>query len=266
MESILIAQLSMYDWPELRPITDQLWRAIALACRHRKILAPPALDRSIKEEEAWLSPNLLLGQTCGLPYVLRLRNRVRLLGVMTYDVPGCEGGQYHSVLIIRSNSMRTDLADFRGACVAINAWDSYSGCLALYRQITGIANADNCLGRIILTGSHRASIRAVAEGVADLASIDCIAWGLALQHERAAKRVRVISKTDSRPGLPLITSHDRTDAECDSLQEALGEAVEKLNPAIRVALRLTGFIRKVETDYDSILEDHNQTMILPRVT
>ena len=252
-----IAQLPMYDWPEVRSATNKLWQSIAMAFTRYGVPVPTALDRSIPVEKVWRSPNLLLAQTCGLPYVRYLRDTVRILGVMAYDLSGCRTGEYHSVLVVNQATAISELKACRGVRVAINSDDSYSGCLALDRAVATFFEGI-FFGERIPTGSHRESIRAVARGIADLAAIDCVAWALALKHEPATERVRVMGTTNSRPGLPLITSRSRSDTDCESLQTALEEAVAQLERSSRDALQLLAFVRKEETDYDCIEADEQR--------
>ena len=228
-----------------------------MAFARHGIPMPKTLNRSIPAEKVWHSPNLLLTQTCGLPYVRYLRDTVRVLGAMAYDLPGCRVGDYHSVLVVHHASAISELNACRGVRVAINSDDSYSGCLALDRQIATFREGSFFKERI-LTGSHRESIRAVAQGIADVAAIDCVAWALARKHEPETERVRVVGTTNSRPGLPLITCRSRSKAECEALQIALEEAVAQLERSSRDALLLLAFVRKEEADYDSIMADERR--------
>ena len=40
MPSLLIAQLPMYDWPEVHEANDRLWQIVASECKNRSISAP----------------------------------------------------------------------------------------------------------------------------------------------------------------------------------------------------------------------------------
>ena len=75
-----VAALGMYDWPEVRGETDQLWAAIRDGLRGLKMDAPDALDRGGDLWSVWRSPALTLSQTCGLPFAARLAGTVSLLG------------------------------------------------------------------------------------------------------------------------------------------------------------------------------------------
>src|SRR5690606_24608272 len=59
--------LPMYDWPEIREATDQLWRAIRRQLADRGIDAPATLQRQGDPEAMWRDRVLLLSQTCGYP-------------------------------------------------------------------------------------------------------------------------------------------------------------------------------------------------------
>ena len=202
------AALPMYDWPEARAATDRFFNAL----RAHVPELPAALTRpsdTAALHARWRDPALLLAQTCWGPMGQGLAAHVTVLAQPDYsDVPGGRGVFYRSALVARDGAacpvpatpgpvLPEGLARRR---LAINGADSLSGALAL------VADAGVSLQGARVTGSHRASIRAVAEGGADLAAIDCRSWALALEHEPAARALRVIGWTAERPGLPFITS------------------------------------------------------------
>ena len=65
----MIAALQMYDWPEVAARTDAFWDRVAASLSAEGIAAPAALSRPGDLAAAWADPALLLGQSCGLPYV-----------------------------------------------------------------------------------------------------------------------------------------------------------------------------------------------------
>ena len=183
-----IAQLPMYDWPEVRVATDALWAEIHTALQKRGIASPDTLDREEATETAWLSPRLLLSQTCGLPLVQDLCDQVAVLGRFTYQGLSATG-DYHSVIVVRQSESIDHPEALRGQRAAINHEDSYSGCLALKRW-AGKLDAENAFfTSVIATGSHRDSVCAVANGFADTAAIDYVSW--CLETGRASCRERV---------------------------------------------------------------------------
>ena len=206
----VLATLPMYDWPEERAALD------AFYTRLRTLVPelPAALTRPQTAEDLhalWRNPALLLGQTCWGPMGAGLDAHVHVLAQPSYDdVPGGRGPRYRSALVMRAGKPCPVPAN-DGASLppgldhlqpAINAADSLSGCLSLIRD----ADLPDLPARALVTGGHRASIRAVAEGAADYAAIDCRSWALALRHEPAASAITVTGWTALRPGLPFITA------------------------------------------------------------
>jgi len=252
-----IAQLPMYDWPEAQAETDALWGEIHTALQKRGIASPETLDREEATETAWLSPRLLLSQTCGLPLVQNLRDQVAVLGRFTYQDLS-ETGDYHSVIVVRQSDSIDDPQVLRGQRAAINHKDSYSGCLALKRWAGRLAGQTAFFTSFIATGSHRDSVCAVANGLADTAAIDHVSWCLAKRVEPAAQSLIVMTKTDDRPGLPLITRTGQNTTTLASFRSALDEAVTTLDPVSRAALGITGFVPAYVHDYDVIDDDLQQ--------
>jgi hypothetical protein len=181
----MIASLPMYDRPETAGANDRLWAGVARALAARGIAAPAALDRTTGMWEAWLSPDLLLSQTCGLPYRTRLHGQVALVATPVYDLPGTPPGHYHSVLVARRDDARRRFADFDGATLAYNDADSQSGWAAPMGR--GGRSRDR-LRRTLATGAHRASARAVAEGTADIAAIDALTWRMIRRWDERRRR------------------------------------------------------------------------------
>ena len=252
-----ITQLPMYDWPEVRAATDTLWAKIHTALQKRGIESPDTLDREEATETTWLSPRLLLSQTCGLPLVQDLRDQVTVLGRFTYqDLSAI--GDYHSVIVVRESDSIDHPEDLRGQRAAINHEDSYSGCLTLKRWAGRQAGETAFFASVIATGSHRDSVCAVANGLADTAAIDHVSWSLAKRVEPATQRLSVVAKTDDRPGLPLITQTGHDTQTLASFRSALDEAVTMLDPATRSALGITGFVPAYVHDYDVIDDDLQQ--------
>jgi ABC-type phosphate/phosphonate transport system substrate-binding protein len=243
----------MYDWPEVAWANDALWEAIARRLGASGIAAPPALDRTRSCDTVWRAPGLVLSQTCGYPFSTRLRGIVQLVGTPVYEVQGCEGPHYSSMIVVRNEERSTRLADFGGRRFAYSGSDSLSGYLAL-RAGAREENIDVRAVEWIESGSHRASVRAVASAEADVAAIDAVCWALALRYEpEAASRLKVIGQTPLRPGLPLITAIERRDAEVQTIRAALKDAIaDAAMLSARQALCLAGLGMLDEFDYGPI--------------
>lgn len=245
-----VATLPMYDWPEVRPATDALWSAIAGQLTARGFDAPAALQRERDPDAVWTDPNLLLSQTCGWPYATRLIDHVRYVATPVYAVSGCEGPLYSSMIVARAEDAGEGVAALARRRVARNAVDSFSGHVVIQEAMRG-EGIDPDAATWIETGSHRASMRAVASGAADLAAIDAVCWALAGEHEAdAVSRLRILRQTPLRPGLPLITAQARGESDAEAIAAAVAEAIASpgLKPETE-ALYLSGVVRLSAEDY-----------------
>ena len=224
----MIAALQMYDWPEVAGRTDAFWAEIAAALRAEGVAAPPALSRPDDPAAGWSDPALLLGQSCGLPYVSGRCGGAIPIARPVHAADGCGPGTYRSALVCRAGE-EAPLEAFRGRTAAINDYGSQSGCNALADAVRG--RGDAFFGRVLATGAHRASALAVARGRADIAAIDAVAWALFAEVEPAAHgRLAVLAWTAETPALPFITAPTNR-ARVPALLRALAGAARPGNPA-----------------------------------
>jgi ABC-type phosphate/phosphonate transport system substrate-binding protein len=243
----MIAALPMYDRPDLTGATDRYWALIRDGLRLRGMDAPEGLRRGDAElMPHWLSPDLVLSQTCGFPYRARLHGKVRLVGTPDFGVEGCPPGYYRSVLIARAEDPRTGLAAFDGVAMAYNDGLSQSGWAAPQNQAAALGLR---LPAGVLTGSHAASLLAVAEGRADLAALDAVTFRLLARSHPAAALVRVVALTDPTPGLPYICA---AAVDADAVFDAVAAAIAALEAADRAALGLRGLCRIPAEAYLSV--------------
>jgi ABC-type phosphate/phosphonate transport system substrate-binding protein len=235
----LFASLPMYDLPELRDATDQLWARLA----HHLVRAgvgrvPEHLDRETPYDAVGRKPTLLFGQTCGYPLTHADRRHLRVIATPRYAVAGCEGARYRSAIVVQADSRAESLADLRGATCAVNGFDSHSGANVLAFEASKVAPADPepFFGRVIVTGGHVASLAAVAAGACALASIDAVTHGLlAAWRPQALAGTRVLAWTEPVPAPPFVTHR----AASLALRTAMGRALDALmgDPAARAARR-----------------------------
>jgi ABC-type phosphate/phosphonate transport system substrate-binding protein len=230
----------MYDWPERRAEIDAEWVQIRDAMRARSVDAPetltrrngdmPAVPGGIRDEQdnliapdpamlppdefdlptLWRHPALLYGQTCWGPMELGLAPHVSVIGAPDYgEIEGCHDSLYSSAIVMRpADSQSADIfvSRIRGKRFAFNSVDSMSGYLSFARYLEKAGETWDIIGARIETGSHRASIQAVAAGKADVAAIDARSWHLAKIYEPAALQLTVVRWTDLHPGLPFIAA------------------------------------------------------------
>jgi hypothetical protein len=240
----MIASLAMYDWPQVAAEHDRLWSLIRAALADEGIDAPAGLTRNGSLWDIWESPDLILGQTCGMPFRTRLHGKVTLVGTLDYALPGAPAGYYYSELITRADEPG-DLMDFIDRTLAFNGQDSQSGWAAPQNHVAPLV-----FKHTRHTGAHRDSAQAVAEGRADIAAIDAVTWRLIGAHmPELAARLRVIAHTAPTPGLPLITAARRDPAP---IARAVTDAVTSLSPTDRDSLGLTGLATIPASAYISV--------------
>jgi ABC-type phosphate/phosphonate transport system substrate-binding protein len=236
----MIASLPMYDWPEVRQATDALWSCLRDAIRERDIETPEKLDRSSLNGEVWTDPTLVLSQTCGMPWRLGLHTQAQLIGTPDYRVEGCPPGYYCSVIVVRTEDVRTNLSEFAQATCAFNSRDSQSG----FAAWEGMQ-----FGALLETGAHAASIAAVASRKADIAAIDAVTWRLARQFQPEAAHLRVLEKTKPTPGLPFITARGQN---ASPLFEAASEGIAALDKTTRETLGIQGLVHIPDEAYRAV--------------
>jgi ABC-type phosphate/phosphonate transport system substrate-binding protein len=232
----LIAALEAYDWPEVRQEIDRFWRDLSMQLARRGIAAPQVLDRHKPAHLFWQRADVLVGQTCSLPYRQIHHRRFAVLGPLCFAVPGCEAGAYHSVIIARPG-LSPDVLPRAEIRVAVNSRCSQSGWAALNHWLEKLGIEP---GAVVLTGSHRASLQRVAEGQADIAAIDAVSWHLAMRFEPAAKHVTLLGHTPTTPGLPLVTSR-RYAHLVPRLREAVWQTCAQVSRKRSPALPILGF-------------------------
>jgi ABC-type phosphate/phosphonate transport system substrate-binding protein len=251
-----IAAFSMYDLPQLSSATDAFWRAIAQRLENAGLSdVPLSLTRSEDHANAWRHPNLLLGQACGYPLMKQFRNAVRIIATPVYTSPGCDGPHHCSVFISNMKAGRQRLHDLRGGICAVNGYDSNTGMNLLRAAIAPLARGKSFFDSVLVTGSHLASLKAVADGRADLAAIDCVSFTHFQRFESSlAARVARIGPSMRTAAPPFITAAETDDAARAILREALSNVAADpgLEP-VRRALSIGGFEFLDETDYELAL-------------
>ena len=164
-----------------------------------------------------------------------------MVATPVYDADGCDGAWYRSAIVVRREYPAGGLAALRDTICAVNAVDSNSGMNLLRAEVAPLAQGAPFFRRVIITGSHAASLRAVATGEADIAAIDCVTLALLSDiRPDAVAAIRILGWTTPSPGLPMITAGD--DHTLLALREALDAAAR--DPALgatRRALRLLRF-------------------------
>ncbi|WP_322087884.1 phosphate/phosphite/phosphonate ABC transporter substrate-binding protein [Burkholderia sp. BCC1999] len=254
-----IAALPMYN---VTPRHAALWRALlrdaldafANAGGPAGVALPDAPFDDL--HALWRRDDLLLSQTCGYPYrMLGLHDAVRLIATPAFDVDGCDGARYSSVLVVSARvhaGGATTLAACRGLRAAFNGEDSHSGMNAFRHAVAPHAHDGHFFGSVTSFGSHVNVLRALASGEADCASIDCVTFAYIRDAlPDLLKDIRIIGATACAPGLPFIASRALPEIQVGALRDALDRVVAADAERARV-LRLKGFERLLPADYDTI--------------
>ncbi|GIT90040.1 phosphate ABC transporter substrate-binding protein [Jannaschia pagri] len=216
----MIASLAWY--PAARTGWDSLWRGI----REDLGFGPSDLTWPDDFARHWRDPDLLLAMTCALPMQQGLADSVHVVGSPVWDVPGLPPGQYASHIVTRPDDTRA-LADVAADGLAVNGCDSQSGYGTLVTA--GLVMGP---GDVVETGSHAASMDAVASGAAGLAAIDVVTWALAPRSDLSIR-----ATTPPTPACPFITA--RADWVAP-LRQAITRAIARQSPRDRAATRLVG--------------------------
>lgn len=238
----MIATLPMYDHPGVRDATDALWAAIRDRLRAAGIAAPECLSRSDDLFGLWRSPDLLLGQICGLPIRTEFHAKVTLLGAIDYGLDGTPPGYYHSLFVARETDPRSDITEFGGAGLVYNEAVSHSGW-----AVAAFAPVRFHICR--QSGSHLESVRAVGEGVADIAAIDAVSWRLIVAHTGLAIGLRIVGRSPATPGQALVTAHPH---HADALRAAIAGGIADLPESHRAALGAKGIVEIPLSAYMSV--------------
>jgi ABC-type phosphate/phosphonate transport system substrate-binding protein len=237
-----LASFAMYPFDGLNEAYDAFWADV-----HRQLpWTPQRLDWTTDVHDTWLSASLVVSQTCGWPLVTHLASRVRPLGSfrMTHDL--AEGSRYRTVIVAREDR---DVAEFSGETAAVNSEISLSGWISLMVAVVGPGSSWG--GKVVWTGAHVESLRALQRGDAMVASIDSVS----LQHISRLRPELLVGLHEVGygplvPGLPLITSAGRSDEQVADLRAAIAEASTRADPT----LLIDGFDPLDDDGYADLLE------------
>ena len=238
----LAVSLPMYDWPEIRPFTDEFWKGLA---RHAGLTGD--LVRGSVHDALWRDPSLVFSQTCGYPFTHEFKDVLKYVATPHYHTEGCSGPLYSSFIFAREMTTPSAL---RGARPAVNGWDSMSGMLALKLVFAPLATNGEFFAPSLITGSHRESLKAVREGRADLCATDAVCVGLARRHSpKDLEGLVEIARSPMVPALPFVTRA----GDVAKLRDALAMAMSDPDLAhARAELLLDGVSVLPDDAYDVI--------------
>ena len=195
---------------------------------------------------------------CGLPYV-RLTDGERPI-VEPLAAPILDGDRYgglpiyYSDVLVRRDSSATCFADLRGASWAFNEPDSQSGYGVTRATLASMGETRGFFGRVVETGYHQRSIRAVASGDVDASAVDSQVLEIELRrHPDLAEQLKVVGQLGPSTIQPVVAAA-RLPA---TLREELREAIVGVAADAAARGRLDdglvrGFVAVADSDYDDI--------------
>lgn len=256
-----IAALPMYDWPELQMPMDRLWLEIAQELRKDGMRAPSRLARELPYDACWTRPDLVLGQTCGLPMATTLVHTASVVGTFDLGLEACPPGHYRSALLVPANSDIDSLQEARGRRLVINNLDSQSGFHSIMGELLmqsrtqsrtqSSPQTQRFFASVAVSGAHRCSLAWLLDGRADIAAIDCHSLALAQRFGPVPDELRVVGYTRAVPGTPLITAQH---ANASRIADAVERALQKLDLELRRELGIVGLWRCGAADYEPLAD------------
>lgn len=117
-----------------------------------------------------------------------------------------EGLQYRCLLLVPAQSRFKTMEDLRGMVMAFTDRESNTGCLV---PTAMLASRDHdpasFFRKVIFTGSHDRSIRAVATKIVDCAAVDSLIWYSSINQDPSlTHKVRVIWQSESFGPPPIV--------------------------------------------------------------
>jgi len=162
---------------------------------------------------------------------------------------------YQALILVPADSPAQSFADLRGQRFAFTDPLSNSGRLYVqYRLAQMDETPESFFGETIYTYSHDNSIRAVAEGIVDGATVDSLVYGALLKLEPGlAGQLRILERSPDF-GIPPVVVHPDLDSD---LKTTLHQALLDMHqdPQGRealVALYVTRFVSSNPAAYDDI--------------
>ncbi|HEF4763273.1 TPA: PhnD/SsuA/transferrin family substrate-binding protein [Pseudomonas putida] len=253
-----LAELQMYVAPESIRQANERWLAHIL----ERLGVTRRDAEGLSLMDLWLSPYLLLTQTCGYPLMTELRGQVRVLGRPRYELPDSSGGNHCSLLLSRADDPRRTLADFQGSRGVINGEDSNSGMNLLRHRLAPLHRDGQFFDRIGLSGSHRESLRWLRQDLADLAAIDSVTFAyLARYAAEEVAGLRVVERSAISPTLPYITAADVSDEQAEAIRQVMNQTLDELPDVVEV-LGLREVLPASESDFQIILDYQQEAAAL----
>lgn len=250
-----LAELLMYVAPSRVREAQEAWLQEILKRLDAERLSAAGLDLP----QLWLSPELLLAQTCGYPLKTRLQGKVQVVGRPVYRLPHSGEGNHCSLLLVRQDDPRSTLAEFFGSNGLLNSADSNSGMNLLRQRLAPLEQGGHFFGKVSFSGGHRDSMRLLKARQGDLAAIDSVTYDyLARDHSEEVAGLRILTQSALSPCLPYIAALDR---DPEPIRLAMNSALLAL-PEVAAILAIEQVLPASEADYEVLLDYEREAQAL----
>lgn len=239
----------MYPFGSVAWAWDELWAAV----HARAAWTPDSLTRSGDVHARWSDHDCIVTHICGGPLAATHRDDLHVVGAFALDLPdAAPDGRYRAVLLSAHERALSELVGTDVHAVA-NSPDSLSGWLSLRAATVGPGRP--WPGTVTFTSNHHDSMRALARGDADLASID--SWSLAFIAAEDPDLVAGLYRVGDGPSVPTPAVAARKSVDdrlVHELRDAFDDALRAPETlAARAALHINGFVRLDLDEYLAML-------------
>lgn len=241
------ATLSMYPMEPLRPAWARLWDAV----HERTGWTPDVLTWVDDVQSSWVNPDCVVAHACGWPVATTLADVVDVVGAFAFGVPFAEGPRYRtSLMSLRPDAL--DSFDTAHTVAAANTECSLSGWISLR---AGVVGGRAWPGPVLWTGGHAASLAALQDGRADIASIDPLTLAFVERHlPELLVGLHEVGRGPLVPSTPIVVPRGTAPERIAELRDALVAAVA--DPAVKATddLFIKEFVPLDRDVYDALVE------------
>ena len=206
------------------------------------------------DDKSYQHPGLLIGHTCGYPYLCKWQPTHELVCVPQFNIPGCHGLRYCSWFVTAAENASTNLDDFQGKVVAINGHNSNSGMNVLRYAFSRLYKNKPLFKDVLITGTHLETMRAIASNSAALGAIDAVSYHHIVEaFPELMQQTKIIGQSVMTAGLPFI-AHRNLNIDRREVTDALNQSLSTLSPQFSKTLRIDKFSLVKDTDYQLITD------------
>ncbi len=242
-------ELGMYPFTSVRPAWEALWDAV----HERAPWTPERLTWSGDVHARWHDGDCIATHVGGGPFAALHHTDMRLIGAFSLDLPDAEPGAHYRTVLLSPHDLPLDELVGPDQHAIASSADSLSGWSSLLAATVG--PGEEWPGTVTFTSAHLESVRALAKGEGDLASID--SWSLAFITAEEPELMTGLHRVGVGPRIPTPALTARAsigEAMVDELRAAFQDAVasDELTSA-RTALHIECFVPLALDDYLALL-------------